>query len=135
LVRLHVYYALFHRQTDVGLQETEGGFRTQVYTVTDRADIDYAGVRAELNRNSRGSPTSDQVGLQPQFCGLSFALGSIGLILVASSFIPTPSSLLAKHALVNVYNRDDNMCLYGPSALLAILAKKMPKGFRNTGRI
>jgi hypothetical protein len=42
--------ALFHRQTDVGLQETEGGFRTQVYTATDSADVDYAAVRAELNR-------------------------------------------------------------------------------------
>jgi hypothetical protein len=44
-------YALFHRQTDVGLQETEGGFRTQVYTATDPADVDYAAVRAELNRD------------------------------------------------------------------------------------
>jgi hypothetical protein len=42
-------YALFHRQSDVGLQETEGGFRTQVYTATDPADIDYDSVRAELN--------------------------------------------------------------------------------------
>jgi hypothetical protein len=37
-------YALFHCQTDVGLQETEGGFRTQVYTATDPAYIDYAAV-------------------------------------------------------------------------------------------
>jgi hypothetical protein len=43
-------YALFRRQTDIGLHETEGGFRTQVYTATDPADIDYAAVRAELNR-------------------------------------------------------------------------------------
>jgi predicted glycoside hydrolase/deacetylase ChbG (UPF0249 family) len=43
--------ALFHRQTDAGLQETEGGFRTQVYTATDSADVDYAAVRAELNRD------------------------------------------------------------------------------------
>jgi hypothetical protein len=41
--------ALFHRQTDVGLQETESGFRTQVYTATDPADVDYVAVRAELN--------------------------------------------------------------------------------------
>jgi hypothetical protein len=40
--------ALFHRQADVGLQ---GGFRTQVYTATDPADIDYTAVRAELNRD------------------------------------------------------------------------------------
>jgi predicted glycoside hydrolase/deacetylase ChbG (UPF0249 family) len=43
-------YALFHRQSDVGLKETEGGFRTQMYTATDPADIDYDSVRAELNR-------------------------------------------------------------------------------------
>jgi predicted glycoside hydrolase/deacetylase ChbG (UPF0249 family) len=37
-------------QTDVGLQETKGRFFTQAYTATDPADIDYAAVRAELNR-------------------------------------------------------------------------------------
>jgi hypothetical protein len=30
--------------------------------------------------------------------------------LVGSSFIPTPASLVAKRALINVYNPDDNMC-------------------------
>ena len=43
-------YALFHRQTDVGLQKTEGGFRTQVFMATDPTDIDFATVRTELDR-------------------------------------------------------------------------------------
>ena len=42
--------ALFHRQTDIGLQETEGGFRTSVFTAFDPADIDYGDLRAELER-------------------------------------------------------------------------------------
>ena len=41
---------LFHRQSEVGLQETEGGFRTQVFTASDPADIEYADLRADLNR-------------------------------------------------------------------------------------
>ena len=30
--------------------------------------------------------------------------------LAGSLFIPTPKSLIVKHALINVYNPDDNMC-------------------------
>jgi hypothetical protein len=42
--------ALFHRQSDAGVQETEGGFRTQVFMAFEPADIDYADVRADLER-------------------------------------------------------------------------------------
>jgi hypothetical protein len=102
-------YALFHPQTDVGLQETEGGFCKQVYTATDPADIDYAAVRAELNREVekftyvRTGWTSTAI--------LRFVI-RIGQYrpLVGSSFIPTPASLMAKQALINVFNPDDNMC-------------------------
>ena len=41
---------LFHRQTDVGVQETEGGFRSRVFTACDVGDIDYADLRADLDR-------------------------------------------------------------------------------------
>ncbi len=41
---------LFHRQTDVGMQETEGGFRTQVFTACDSSDIEYADMRVDLDR-------------------------------------------------------------------------------------
>ena len=41
---------LFHRQTDVGMQETEGGFRSDIRIACDLDDIDYADLRADLNR-------------------------------------------------------------------------------------
>jgi hypothetical protein len=102
-------YALFHRQTDVGLQETEGGFRTQVYTATDPADIDYAAVRAELNREVE---RFTNVGSGWTLTAILRFVVRIGQYrpLVGSSFIPTPASLVTKHAVINVYNPDDSMC-------------------------
>jgi hypothetical protein len=102
-------YALFHRQTDVDLQETEGGFRTQVYTATDPADIDYAAVRAELNREVE---RFTNVGSGWTLTAILRFVVRIGQYrpLVGSSFIPTPASLMAKQALINVFNPDDNMC-------------------------
>jgi hypothetical protein len=101
--------ALFHRQTDVGLQETEGGFRTQVYTATDLADVDYAAVRAELNREVE---RFTNVGSGWTLTAILRFVVRIGQYrpLVGSSFIPTPASLMAKQALINVFNPDDNMC-------------------------
>jgi hypothetical protein len=102
-------YALFHRQTDVGLQETEGGFRTQVYTATDPADVDYAAVRAELNRDVE---RFTNVGSGWTLTAILRFVVRIGQYrpLAGSSFIPTPASLVAKHAVINVYNPDDSMC-------------------------
>jgi hypothetical protein len=72
-------YVLFHRQTDVGLQETEGSFCTQVYTATDPADIDYAAVRAELSRIAERFTNVGSGGLYPLFCVLSFVFDNIDL--------------------------------------------------------
>jgi hypothetical protein len=101
--------ALFHRQTDVGLQETEGGFRTQVYTATDPADIDYAAVRAELNREVE---RFTNVGSGWTLTAILRFVVRIGQYrpLAGSSFIPTPASLATKHVLINVYNPNDSMC-------------------------
>ena len=41
---------LLHRTTDIGVQETEGRFRTQVFTAMDPADIDYTALRSHLDR-------------------------------------------------------------------------------------
>jgi hypothetical protein len=99
--------ALFHRQTNIGLQETEGGFRTQVYTVTDPAD--YAVVRAELNRDVE---RFTNVGSGWTLTAILRFVVRIGQYrpLVGSSFIPTPASLVTKLTLINVYNPNDNMC-------------------------
>jgi hypothetical protein len=102
-------YALFHRQSDVGLQETEGGFRTQVYRVTDPSDIDYETVRAELNREVE---KFTNVGSGWTLTAILRFVIRIGQYqpLVGSSLIPTPASLVAKRALISVYNPDDDMC-------------------------
>jgi hypothetical protein len=102
-------HALFHRQTDAGLQETEGGFRTQVYTATDSADVDYAAVRAELNRDVE---RVTNVGSGWTLTAILRFVIRIAQYrpLAGSSFIPTPASLMAKQALINVYNPDDSMC-------------------------
>jgi hypothetical protein len=101
--------ALFHRQSDAGVQETEGGFRTQVFTALDPADIDFADVRAELDREVE---RFTNVGSGWNFTAILRFVVRIGQYrpLVGSSFIPTPASLVVKHALINVYNPNDSMC-------------------------
>jgi hypothetical protein len=90
-------YALFLRQSDFGLQETEGGFRTQVYTATDPADMDYDAVRAELNCEVE---RFTNVGSGWTLTAVLRFVIRIGQYrpLVGSSFIPTPASLVAKRA-------------------------------------
>jgi hypothetical protein len=102
-------YALFYLQTDVGLQETEDGFRTQVYTATDPANVDYAAVRVELNREIE---RFTNVGSGWTLTAILRFVIRIGQYrpLVGSSFIPTPASLMAKPTLINVDDPDDSMC-------------------------
>jgi hypothetical protein len=134
-IRWYVFMnALFYRQTDVGLQETEGGFRTQVYTPTDPADIDYAAVRGELNREVKRFPN---VGSVWTFTDILRFIVRIGQCrpLVGSSFIPTPASLMAKQALIDVFNPDNNMCFARAIHTALHLPRSIPKGFRNSDRI
>jgi hypothetical protein len=86
-------YALFHRQTDVGLQETEGGFRTQVYMAADPADIDYGAVRAEINREVERFPNVGSGWTLTAILRFVIRIGQYRP-LVGSSFIPTPASLM-----------------------------------------
>jgi len=100
---------LFHRQSEVGLQETEGGFRTQMFTASDPTDIDYAGLRADLNREVERFTNIGSGWTLTAILRFVLRIGEYRPF-VGSSFVPTPASLVAKQALVNVYNPDDNMC-------------------------
>jgi hypothetical protein len=100
---------LFHRQSDAGVQETEGSFRMQVFSAFDSADIDFAHVRAALDREIE---RFTNVGSGWDFTIILRFVICIGQYrsLVGSSFIPTPTSLMPNHALINVFNPNDSMC-------------------------
>jgi hypothetical protein len=44
-----IMYVLFHRQSDVGMQEAEGGFYTQLFTALYTTDIDLTVLRTDLD--------------------------------------------------------------------------------------
>jgi hypothetical protein len=44
---------LFYRQSEVEMQETEGGLRTQLFTATDNTDIDFAAFSHRLGQRNR----------------------------------------------------------------------------------
>jgi hypothetical protein len=73
-----------------------------VYTATDLTDIDYAAVRAELNHEVE---TFTNVGFSWTLTAVLRFIIRIGQYrpLVGSSFIPTPASLVIKHALIYVF--------------------------------
>jgi hypothetical protein len=80
-----------------------------VYAATDPADIDYDAVRAELNGEV---DRFTNVGSSWTLTALLRFVIRIGQYrpLVGSLFIPTPASLVAKQALINVYNPNVSMC-------------------------
>lgn len=100
---------LFHRQTEIGLQETEGGFRTEIYTAFDDSDIEYVGLRAELNREVERFTNIGSGWTLTAILRFRVHIGE-HRPLVGSSHIPTPADLARKHAIVNVHNPDDDMC-------------------------
>jgi hypothetical protein len=81
----------------------------QVCTAFDPADIDFADVRAELDREIEkftnvGSSWDLTVILRFVICNGQYRP------LVGSSFIPAPTSLMSKHALIDASNPNDSMC-------------------------
>jgi hypothetical protein len=40
---------LFHRQSDADIQETDGGFYTQLFTAMDTTDIYLSAIRTDLD--------------------------------------------------------------------------------------
>jgi hypothetical protein len=99
---------LFHRQSDAGMQETEVGFYTQLFTSLDAADIDLTALRTDLdgeldrftNVGSRWTITA--------ILRFTIRIGQYRLM-TGSSYIPTLKVLADKHAIVDVLNQDD-MC-------------------------
>ena len=120
--------ALFHRQTDAGVQETEGGFRSRMFTACDVSDIDYADLRADMEREV---DQFTNIGSGWTLTAILKFVIRVGQFrpLVGSSFIPTPKSLVAKRAIINVFNPDDNMCF-----AWAVLSCLFPAE-KNTDRI
>jgi hypothetical protein len=100
---------LFHRQTEIGLQETEGGIHTQVFSTSDVADIAYDDLRADLDRQIDYFTNAGSGWTLTVILRFVIRIGQFRP-LVVSSFIPTPKSLERKQVLINVYNLDDNMC-------------------------
>jgi hypothetical protein len=102
-------YVLFYRQTEIGLQETEGGIHTQVFSMSDVIDIAYDDLRADLDRQIDNFTNAGSGWTLTVILRFVIRIGQFRP-LVGSSFIPTPKSLERKQALINVYNPDDNMC-------------------------
>jgi hypothetical protein len=100
---------LFHRQSEAGMQETEGGFRTQLFTAMDNTDIDFAALRADLDTEVE---RFTNVGSGWSVTAILRFVIRVGQYrpLAGSSFISTPPSLVPKQALINVYNPNDHMC-------------------------
>ena len=95
---------LFHRQTDVGMQDTESWFRSDIRTACDPDDIDLADLRADL---SREDDRFTDIGSGWTLTAILRCVIRIGQDrpLVDSSFIPTPKTLTAKQALICVLSR------------------------------
>jgi hypothetical protein len=110
------------------MQETEGGFRTQIFTAMDNTDIDFAALRADFDSEV---DRFTSVGSGWSVTAILRFVIRIGQYrpLVGSSFISTPPSLAPKRALVNVYNPNDHMCF-----AWAVLSALYPCKF-NTERI
>jgi hypothetical protein len=99
---------LFHRQSDAGMQETEGGFYTQLFTAMDTTDIDLTTMRIDLDGEL---DRFTNVGSGWTITAILCFIIRIGQYrpMTGSSYIPTPKVLAGKHAIVNVFNQDD-MC-------------------------
>jgi hypothetical protein len=80
-----------------------------VYTAVNPADIDYAAVRTELNREVERFTNVGSGWTSTAILRFVVRIGQYRP-LVRSSFIPTPASLVTKHALINVNSPKDSMC-------------------------
>ena len=100
---------LFHRQSDAGMQETEGGFHTQMFTAMSVTDIDLDTLRRDLDGEVDRFTNVGSGWTITAILRFSIRIGQYRP-LVGSSFIPTPSSILRKQAVINVRNLNDDMC-------------------------
>ena len=86
---------LFHRHMEIGVQETEGGFRTQVFTAMDPADIDYTALRADLNREVEQFTNVGSGWMMSAIIPIVIHIGDCRP-LVGSSYILTPASIVKR---------------------------------------
>jgi hypothetical protein len=100
--------ATFSRESEAGLQETDGGFRTNVQTIGDSAEVDLQSILQDLNTQL---DRFTNLGSGWNLVTLNNFVMHIARYrpLVGSSFIRTPDSLIHKGAIVNV-NNNDNEC-------------------------
>jgi hypothetical protein len=99
---------LFHRQSDAGMQETEGGFYTQLFTAMDTTDIDLTALRTDLDGELDRFTNVGSGWTITAILRFTIRIGQYRPM-TGSSYIPTPKALVGKHALVNVFNQYD-MC-------------------------
>jgi hypothetical protein len=99
---------LFHRQSDAGMQETEGGFYTQLFTVLDATDIDLTTLRTDLDGEVDRFTNVGSGWTITAILRFTIRIGQYRPM-TGSSYIPTPKALATKRALINVFNQDD-MC-------------------------
>jgi hypothetical protein len=99
---------LFHRQSDAGMQETEGGFYTQLFTSLDAADMDLTALRTDLDSELDRFTNVGSGWTITAILRFTIRIGQYRPM-TGSSYIPTPKVLAVKHALINVFNQDD-MC-------------------------
>ena len=100
--------ATFSRESEAGLQETDGGFRTSIQNTADPSEID---IQAHLHDLNSQMDRFTNLGSGWNLVALKNFVMHIAQYrpLVGNSFIPTPDSLINKHAIVNV-NNNDNEC-------------------------
>jgi hypothetical protein len=107
---------LFHRQSDVGMQETEGGFYIQLFTAMDTTDIDLIALRTDLDGELDRFTNVGSGRTITAILRFTIRMGQYRPR-TGSSYTPTPKALVGNHALVNVFNQDD-MCFAWASFLL-----------------
>jgi hypothetical protein len=99
---------LFHRQSDAGTQETEGGFYTLLFTAPDTTDVDLTNLRTDLDSELDRFTNVGSGWTITAILRFTIRIGQYRPM-TGSSYVPTPEVLAGKHALVNVFN-EDNMC-------------------------
>jgi hypothetical protein len=99
---------LFHRQPDAGMQETEGGFCTQLFTMLDATDVNLTALRTDLDGEIDRFTNVGSGWTITAILRFTIRIGQYRPM-TDSSYIPTPKVLAVKHALINVFNQD-NMC-------------------------
>jgi hypothetical protein len=100
-----------HRESEVGTQETDGGFKTTVQTATDPSDIDLNDLESDLDGQLDRFTNLGSGWLLNSITRFTLHIGQYRpLIGGGSSYIPTPAALVNKRAVVNVTNDFDQHC-------------------------